>query len=279
MPHRSEPRRIGIVRHGFTLIELLVVISIIALLIGILLPALGSARATARNASCLVNQRSLGVSWTAYAVDHKGNNLPSFQNTRTGPGDSGPGYNWAITIQDYLDNSEEEIVLCPETELPVLPGGSGCGSRETVFGTAKNSYQVGVNSFHSGMDEPIIGSYGMNNWVEGLGTNTIRTGDNFMHRMDDSREPSNTPVFVEAIWDDIGWALDSHTLPSDLLTPDPTSEWIQRACLDRHNEAVTSSFFDGSARLVPVVELWSLKWHRGFTTRDLYSDPRPGSRG
>ncbi len=55
---------------GFTLIELLVVISIIALLVGILLPALGAARRTAQSAKCLANLRSMGQASLAFAVDH-----------------------------------------------------------------------------------------------------------------------------------------------------------------------------------------------------------------
>jgi len=57
-------------RRAFTLIELLVVISIIALLIAILLPALGKARESAQYAVCTMQLKGSGTMLTAYATDH-----------------------------------------------------------------------------------------------------------------------------------------------------------------------------------------------------------------
>jgi prepilin-type N-terminal cleavage/methylation domain-containing protein/prepilin-type processing-associated H-X9-DG protein len=84
--HGSEPARnlSKKRRAGFTLIELLVVIAIIAILAGILLPALSKAKTRSEGSRCLSNLKQLQLAWLMYAHDHLDTMVPITSRPLTG---------------------------------------------------------------------------------------------------------------------------------------------------------------------------------------------------
>ena len=88
---RSNDRICGSIRAGFTLVELLVVIGIIAVLLSILLPALGGVRRRAQSVACMSNVRQIFMAMNMFATDNKGQlprpygvgDVPNLVNVKT----------------------------------------------------------------------------------------------------------------------------------------------------------------------------------------------------
>ncbi|MEO0482767.1 MAG: prepilin-type N-terminal cleavage/methylation domain-containing protein [Planctomycetota bacterium] len=131
-------------RRGFTLIELLVVIAIIALLIGIVLPALGQTRKTAQTLKCLVNMRSMSMASYLYADANDGRLIDVGLSHGGSHGDLEVA--WITTLRDYYDSPI--VARSPADDSvhwPVEQGGSGIPVQGSSDQLRRTSY--GVNNY------------------------------------------------------------------------------------------------------------------------------------
>lgn len=168
----------GADRRGFTLVELLVVVAVIALLIGLLLPALSRARHAAQAAMCLANIRSLEIAQIAYANDYDGQLV--MYGFGHGGTDLAPALSWLNVLRPYGDSAmDTKSPLDTSPYWTVEMGGTG----QTAPGTSPARNRVS--------------SYGLNEYVTPKPpfdpANPMRTPVDRLHKV---KNPTATSQFV-----------------------------------------------------------------------------------
>ena len=275
-------------RSGFTLIELLVVIAIIALLMAVLMPALGRVKAQAKAAACLANLHSWGLMLQMYAQAN-GGMLGDGKWDGNYSAESRTYREWVSYLRPYYKN-DHKITLCPMATKPWSRGARGKYSAWGIFATENNYIcEYDETSWFDeieGYDEAVIdgawgaeyagdvGSYGMNNWCNGMPESKSQIATGYMEggtrplagcwKSVHVKNAGTVPLFLDALW--------LHGAPQQIDRPPPfelevtqaqgSKDNMNRFAVNRHNGNVNAAFLDFSARSVGIKELWIQKWSR-----------------
>lgn len=252
-------------RHaGFTLIELLVVISIIALLIGVLLPVLGSAREAGRTSVCLSNNRQMAIATANYAFDHT-SAFDAAQGSITAVS------SWQPVVPTTRFSLEVGLSLAAILPSVGFSHGGNSGQTEVEQGAwffllepyvdEKLLYRCPSD------DSPHWDVVDSNNRLRRVSyaTNYLLSGlsadPNATNSLDDIRRPSRT-IFIAELTDESesGFATADHFHPETYYS-NPINEAIIRDQLqiDRHLDRVANyAFLDGHAETAERSEVFEV---------------------
>jgi len=269
-------------RHGvgFTLIELLVVIAIVALLMAILLPALGRVRKQAKAVGCRAHLRQWATTLAVIAEDHEGRFSRDHRLSSL----------WVLTGRSVGERTGNilqpsgrhhhvgtEGMLCPMAAKPgdlVTGGGSGgdggSGVEYRYEFTRGDTFRAWVFTELSPAFRVSYGSYGLNGWMFARPdprTTFPPSSDSPPIYADlfSLRGTVNVPVLLDCL-SDAGVPADDTPPPHFEAELRGASSSMTPFSINRHDGHVNGLFLDWSVRKVGLKELWTLKWHKGFNT-------------